>query len=252
MKQNRNTFAMGSILAGLGVVMSGAAWAQNPNASTGSAAERKAAQKNPVLSGKEVSADKQFLMKAIQGNLAEIQMGQLALKQSKSQIVQDLRSAWWTNTPSPTSRPRQLATRKGLDLAKSPDAAAVAMMRRLSKMKTGFDKAYLNHMLMDHKKDVADYAKEAKTGYDDDIKTYATTTLPTLQRHLSEVQNSDQPDKGIHHAPEHAPQPHFASQRHEQQPERRGMPAAAQAAARQEAAASRSRQRHFHFCVTAK
>ena len=196
MKRNRNAFARCGLLAGLGIVMSGAAWAQNPNASTGGAAERRAAQNDPVLSGKEVSADKQFLMKAIQGNLAEIQMGELAVKQSKSQIVQDYARRMVSDHTAANQQATQVATRKGLTLPKSPDAESVAMMRRLSKMKTGFDKAYLNHMLMDHKKDVADYTKEAKTGYDDDIKAYATTTLPTLQSHLSEVQTLTNPTKG--------------------------------------------------------
>jgi putative membrane protein len=196
MKRNKNITLMGGVFAGLSVIIGGAAWAQNPNASTNGAAERRAAQNNPVISGKEVSADNQFLMKAIQGNMAEIQMGQLALKQSKSQIVQDFAQRMVGDHTTANEQAMQLATRKGVTVPKSPDAASTAMMRRMSKMKTGFDKAYLNHMLTDHKKDVADYTKEARTGYDDDIKTYATTTLPTLQGHLTEVQTLINPTKG--------------------------------------------------------
>ena len=196
MKRNKNIAVMGGAFAGLSMMISGAAWAQNPNASTGGAAERRAAQNDPVISGKETSPDKQFLMKAMQGNMAEVQMGELALKRSSNQSVQNFARRMVDEHTIANQQATQVATRKGLTIPKSPDAESVAMMRRLSKMKTGFDKMYLNHMLMDHKKDVADYSKEAKTGYDDDIKTYATTTLPTLQSHLSEVQTLVNPTKG--------------------------------------------------------
>ncbi len=43
-------------------------------------------------------------------------------------------------------------------------------------------------MVKDHKKDVADFKKEANGGKDPDVKSFASKTLPTLEEHLKMVQ----------------------------------------------------------------
>ncbi|MDQ2900502.1 MAG: DUF4142 domain-containing protein, partial [Acidobacteriota bacterium] len=45
-------------------------------------------------------------------------------------------------------------------------------------------RAYARDMVRDHKKDVAEFQKEANNGKNDDIKNFASQTLPTLQEHL--------------------------------------------------------------------
>jgi hypothetical protein len=42
----------------------------------------------------------------------------------------------------------------------------------------------MSDMLKDHKKDVADFARESKTAHDPDVKNFAVQTLPTLEDHL--------------------------------------------------------------------
>ena len=51
--------------------------------------------------------------------------------------------------------------------------------------KTGmdFDKAYMNMMLSDHKKDIKSFQKAADLK-DMDVRNFAVETLPTLQKHL--------------------------------------------------------------------
>jgi predicted outer membrane protein len=45
--------------------------------------------------------------------------------------------------------------------------------------------------VQDHQKDVKDFQKEQKSAKDADLKTFVTTTLPTLEEHLKLAQ-SDQ------------------------------------------------------------
>src|SRR2546425_252435 len=61
---------------------------------------------------------------------------------------------------------------------------------RLAKL-TGadFDRAYANEMVKDHKKDVADFKREAKGAKDPDLKAWAGKTLPTLEDHLKAAQD---------------------------------------------------------------
>jgi putative membrane protein len=48
-----------------------------------------------------------------------------------------------------------------------------------------FDKAYAKSMVSDHTKAVAMFQKEADKGGDSGLKSFAATTLPTLQEHLT-------------------------------------------------------------------
>ena len=58
------------------------------------------------------------------------------------------------------------------------------------KSKTGaaFDKAYMNMMVNDHKKDVAEFEKASKMCKDQECLAWAGKTLPTLQMHLDSAQ----------------------------------------------------------------
>ena len=71
-------------------------------------------------------------------------------------------------------------------------AAQRTIMKKYDEIakKTGadFDKAYLSALIDDHKKDVKLFEKEAKSGNDSELKTWAANTLPTLRHHLEMVQ----------------------------------------------------------------
>jgi hypothetical protein len=45
-------------------------------------------------------------------------------------------------------------------------------------------------MLKDHQEDIAKFQKEIDSGQNSQIKSFASTTLPTLQQHLKMVQDT--------------------------------------------------------------
>ncbi|MGZ5449201.1 MAG: DUF4142 domain-containing protein [Thermoanaerobaculia bacterium] len=47
------------------------------------------------------------------------------------------------------------------------------------------DKAYMQHMVEDHTKDVAEFEKTSTSATDADLRGWATKTLPTLREHLA-------------------------------------------------------------------
>jgi putative membrane protein len=75
-----------------------------------------------------------------------------------------------------------------LKTPRAPNAAQKQAYDRMAKM-TGaaFDKAFAQHMVADHKKDIAEYRTEAKRS--DVAGKYAADTLPTLLRHLETAQS---------------------------------------------------------------
>ncbi len=85
---------------------------------------------------------------------------------------------------------KDLATKKNIDVPASVTDDQKKDIDKLSK-KTGadFDKAYVDMMVDDHKKDIGDFKKASGNVSDNDIKTFATNTLPTLQKHLDAIQN---------------------------------------------------------------
>jgi putative membrane protein len=103
-----------------------------------------------------------FLKKAIEGNYAEIQMGQLAQQKGQSDSVKKFGQI--------LSDDHSAANQKAMEAAKSmdapppggPDAKQKADHEKMSKL-TGaqFDREFATHMIADHEKDIAEYKKEA-------------------------------------------------------------------------------------------
>ena len=54
----------------------------------------------------------------------------------------------------------------------------------------------MDDMVADHKEDVAEFQKQAKSGGDADLKGFASKTLPTLQEHLTMAESTDKAVKG--------------------------------------------------------
>jgi len=47
-----------------------------------------------------------------------------------------------------------------------------------------FDESYVSSMVKDHKDDIEAFEKEANNGADEDVKAWASRSLPTLREHL--------------------------------------------------------------------
>ena len=130
-------------------------------------------------------ADKQFMTKAAQGGMGEVALGQLAQTHGSSAGVKQFGQRMVTDHSKANAKLMQVAAKQGVTLPAAPGPEEQATKARLSKLSgAAFDKAYVSDMVEDHVKDVADFTKEAKTGKDPAVKTFAATTLPTLKMHL--------------------------------------------------------------------
>ena len=86
---------------------------------------------------------------------------------------------------------KQLAGAKGVQLPAGPGAEAQAKMKKMQGMSgAAFDKHYMDDMVADHKKDIAAFESEAKSGKDPEVKAFAQKTLPTLKEHLQLAQQA--------------------------------------------------------------
>ena len=130
-------------------------------------------------------ADKEFVMKAAIGGMAEVQGGQVAASKGTAADVKTFGNRMVTDHGKANDELKQLATNKGLALPADTDDKHKKEIDDLSK-KSGkdFDKTYADMMVKDHEEDVAEFQKESTAAQDPDLKNWVTKTLPVLQDHL--------------------------------------------------------------------
>jgi putative membrane protein len=184
--QFRKTLLAASLLS-LGLAMS--ATAQTPSTgATGSAATASRGASDAKLA----HHDRKFVEDAAKGGMAEVQLGQLAAQKAQSAEVKQFGQKMVDDHTKANDQLKQLASDKGIELPTDVDSSARREHDKLSKMSgDDFDREYMKHMVSDHKKDVKDFADEAKSGKDADVKSFASQTLPTLQQHLQLAEQTD-------------------------------------------------------------
>lgn len=133
-------------------------------------------------------ASQKFLKEAIEGNLAEVQMGELAQKNGGSDGVRSFGQMLQKDHADANQKATAAANNLGMAPPTAPNAKQKAAHDRMAKLSgPAFDRAFAKHMVQDHKKDIKEYEKEAKMS--DAAGSYAKEALPTLHKHLESAQN---------------------------------------------------------------
>jgi putative membrane protein len=134
------------------------------------------------------NASQKFLKEAIEGNLAEIQMGELAQKNAKSDQVRSFGQMLQKDHSDARQKATAAANQLGMTSPNEPNSKQKAMYDKMSKLSgDSFDREFAKHMVADHKKDIKDYEKAAKKN--DAAGAYAKEALPTLHKHLETAQS---------------------------------------------------------------
>ena len=131
------------------------------------------------------SGDREFVEKAAAGGTAEVELGQVAVKNAKSPDVKKFGQRMIDDHTKAGKELSSLASSKGITPPAKLEAKDQATLDRLSKLSGDqFDKAYMKDMVDDHEKDVAEFQKQANGKGDPLVKAFASKTLPTLEEHL--------------------------------------------------------------------
>jgi putative membrane protein len=138
-----------------------------------------------------MNADSNFMKKAAEGGMAEVEFGKLAATQASDSHVKEFGQRMVTDHTKANDELNQLASKKGTSLPTSLNAKDQAMKDKLSKLNgAAFDKMYMDNMVKDHKTDVSEFRTESNSGSDPDLKAFASKTLPTLEEHLKMAQDT--------------------------------------------------------------
>jgi putative membrane protein len=137
------------------------------------------------------AADRAFVNAAAIGDLAEVDLGNLAKEKGSSQDVKNFGDRMVTDHGKANDQLKSWAQQKNVTLPTELDARHKATHDRLAKLSgEAFDKAYMRDMLTDHKADVAKFKKESASAHDPGLKSWAGQTLPTLEDHLKVAQDT--------------------------------------------------------------
>src|SRR5438874_7656624 len=121
------------------------------------------AQESPAGKSSSLSAkDKTFMHKAAKGGMMEVAMGRQAEQNGKSDDVKSFGKRMVTDHSKANDELKSIAQRKAFKLpTKEPSE------------KWSSDKVYMNMIVKDHEKDLAEFREEANSGSDPDVKNFA-------------------------------------------------------------------------------
>jgi len=143
------------------------------------------------------SGDRKFVTEALKGGMAEVELGKLATERASNDAVKQFGKRMADDHAKAADELKKLAQEKGLNPPAELDAKHAKLRDKLAKLSGAeFDRAYVNEMVKDHKKDVKEFQKEAKSGKDADVKGFASNTLPTIEEHLRLAQQVHDTVKG--------------------------------------------------------
>jgi putative membrane protein len=124
-----------------------------------------------------------FIKDAVQGDISEVQLGQLAAEMASSADVKAFGEMLVEDHGAHRQKAEALANTLGVAPPTEPKPEAVEEMSKLQGLSgAAFDQEFVSYMVDDHKKDIAEYSEQASEG--GQTGQFAQDTLPTLQKHL--------------------------------------------------------------------
>jgi putative membrane protein len=126
---------------------------------------------------------KTFLTEAIEGNLAEVEIGQLAQKNGANQGVRSYGQMLEKDHGEANQKARTAANAMQVPAPTQPNSKQKATYEQLSKLNgPAFDSQFADHMVMGHEENIQKYEKASTMT--NAAGAYAKEELPTLRKHL--------------------------------------------------------------------
>ena len=125
-----------------------------------------------------------FLRDAIQRNLADVQLGQLAQDKAQGADVKSYGEMLANDQSASNDQAVKVAAQIGITAPTAPSSSQKAAYDSMSKLSgMAFDRAFIKDMITDREMTIARFENEAKKK-SDPVADYANQTLPTLKQHL--------------------------------------------------------------------
>jgi len=131
-----------------------------------------------------------FVYKASAAGLAEVNLSMIGATNAGDGDVKKFAERMVDDHGKSNKELLALADKKRLSAAPRMDAEHDQMAGALARLKgSAFDREYMAGMVKDHREAVALFERQSKDGKDEDLKSWAEKTLPTLREHLKMAQD---------------------------------------------------------------
>ena len=150
---------------------------------------------DPQMNGMQTAAgqpspvDRMFVGKAMQGSMAEVQLGQLTLQKSNNPQVKEFAQRMIDDHTKLNEQMKPVAQQLGVtvpDQISKGDRKTMAKLQGLSG--SAYDQAYIKDMVKDHKQDLNEFQMEASSGQDQTAKDAANQGSKIIAQHLQMAQ----------------------------------------------------------------
>lgn len=132
--------------------------------------------------------DKHFVDAALKGGMAEIELGQLAVKKGNSEDVKQFGQRMIEDHTRLGNKMKTVAGEIGVKPPEMTTAGDMALKAELEVLSgDAFDKAYISAMVKDHEEALRDFRKEAADGTFPKVKIAAREGETVIGHHLAEI-----------------------------------------------------------------
>lgn len=140
------------------------------------------------MNGTLSAADKLFVVRAADGNMAEVMTSQMALKKASNSEVKQVGQMLIQEHGQAQSELTQLAQQKGVALPPTVGPTHQVVSQALAKTSgTKFDQMFMGAQVEDHENTIALFQQEIASGQDSDVKAYAAKYLPKIVGHTAMI-----------------------------------------------------------------
>jgi putative membrane protein len=147
-------------------------------ATAGAGADQNGAMSNGM-------SDKTFVKKAMEGGMAEVKLGQMASEKASSPDVKQFGQKMVDDHSKLNDQMKPIASQMGINPPSDLSGKDKALQSKLEGLSGDqFDKAYMQAMVKDHRKDLSEFQKEASNGKNPQVKDAAQQGAQVIQEHL--------------------------------------------------------------------
>ncbi|MGB6688521.1 MAG: DUF4142 domain-containing protein [Terracidiphilus sp.] len=133
-------------------------------------------------------ADKRFVAEALKGDMAEVQLGQLAEQKGNSDDVRKFGQKMVEDHTRLGDQMKGVAGQVGVTVPSAVSPEDRLLKKKLDGLSGNqFDEAYIKAMVEDHEEDVKAFRKEAGTATSSVVKSAASQGADVMANHLSMI-----------------------------------------------------------------
>jgi len=148
-------------------------------------------------SGKVTAGDKHFMEEAMEGDMAEIQLAQLAQQKASSDKVKQFAQRMIDDHTKLDAQMKPLAQQFGVEAPTELSAKHKAVESKLQGLSgEQFDREYIRDMVADHREDHQAFVREESNAKDPSLKNAVTEAAPIIGEHLRMAQDIEKSVNG--------------------------------------------------------